>query len=144
MTSDNLRRLELARGNITRISEDLEQKHARGEITLLEKKVLLYEKLRGKDKDELLSHISIEISRIKEANTIKRNIVIAMSLTTLIITLSLIAAVNLDNHTTGYAVAMEKNRENCQSIHPEQAGEKLLPEEKAKLDPACSIKNEKQ
>jgi hypothetical protein len=137
--SSRLRQLEDARHEILSYSGKLDQKVAAGEINTLEYKILLSEKLRGKAREDLMRYIDHEISAINERQRSQARIRMAIAITAVAIIIALIAAVGLDNHATGFAVSIEKTKEQCQSeISSGHAGEKILSEEKARLDPVCS------
>jgi alanyl-tRNA synthetase len=138
--SRHLHNLELAKHEIIRYTAELDQKKAKKELTDLEYKILLAEKLHRKDKDEIINHINTQIHKIKQEEKTKRNVAIAAILTLLAIGLALVSTLYSQDQATGYAVKMEQDlKEKCDSYRwSKETGTNIPSEEGENPDPACS------
>jgi hypothetical protein len=85
MNKGHVTRLEIARNEIYRFSEDLGEKVKRKELSPLEHKIIIHQKLHGKEPHEILGHIDKEINHIHETEESNKRIGIAMIITALII-----------------------------------------------------------
>ena len=105
MSSDNLLRLEWARQEVERRTRELDEKRRRQEIGGVEHKILLHERLFGREEQELLSHIDSQISDARSAMRERNEIRIGVLLIGLAMVIAFASTFFVTDIATGNAVS---------------------------------------